>query len=113
MGSQCVLLNVPIGHGADFKGVVSTLNVPDDTAGALMDPASISEPLLESIIEVDEEVMERYFEGTRPTDDELSRLIVQAVKEGTLVPIVCCSAKTQTGLTELLGRDQHVRIVTS
>ncbi len=101
-GNRCVLLNVPIGHGADFKGVASTLKVPSDTAGALVDPASISEPLIESIIEVDDAVMERYFEGTQPTDEELSRLIVQAVKEGTLVPIVCCSAKTGTGLAELL-----------
>ncbi len=101
-GNRCVLLNVPIGHGADFKGVASTLKVPSDTAGALVDPASISEPLIESIIEVDDAVMERYFEGTQPTDEELSRLIVQAVKEGTLVPIVCCSAKTGSGLAELL-----------
>ena len=24
-GNRCVLLNVPVGHGADFSGVVSTL----------------------------------------------------------------------------------------
>ena len=82
-GTGCVLLNVPLGHGADFRGVASTLKPPDDTAGALVDPAEISESLMESIIEVDEEVMERYFEGTPPTDEELSRLIVRAVAEGT------------------------------
>ena len=101
-GTKCVLLNVPISSGTDFKGVISTLNVPDDTTGALIDPKQISEPLLESIIEVDEAVMERYFEGTRPTEDELSSLIVRAVKEGSLIPIVCCSAKTQVGVKELL-----------
>ncbi len=101
-GNKCVLLNVPIGHGPDFKGVASTLKVPDDTSGALIDPASISEPLIESIIEVDEAVMERYFEGNMPSNDELSRLIVQAVKEGTLIPIVCCSSKTGGGLAEML-----------
>jgi len=101
-GPQCVLLNVPVGHGPDFQGVISTLKVPDDTNGALVDPSEISEPLLESIIEVDEAVMERYFEGNPPTDAELSRLIVRAVKEGTLIPIVCGSAKTHTGLTEML-----------
>ncbi len=101
-GNNCVLLNVPVGSGADFKGVISTLNVPDDTSGALVDPAEISDPLLESIIEVDDEVMERYFEGQKPSDAELSKLIVQAVKSGTLIPIVCCSAKTQVGIQELL-----------
>ncbi len=29
-GNRCVLLNVPIGHGADFNGVVSTLKGPAD-----------------------------------------------------------------------------------
>jgi elongation factor G len=101
-GNRCVLLNVPVGHGGDFKGVVSTLRVPDSTDGALIDPASISEPLLESIIEVDEAVMEQYFEGNMPGDADLSRLIVRAVKEGTLIPIVCCSGKTGVGLPELL-----------
>ncbi len=62
-GSSCVLLNVPVGHGAGFKGVVSTLNVPADTHGALVDPQEIHDPLLESIIEVDEKVMERVFRG--------------------------------------------------
>ncbi len=46
--------------------------------------------------------MERYFEGTPPTDEELSGLIVRAIAEGTLVPIVCCSGKTGVGLPELL-----------
>ncbi len=101
-GKQCVLLNVPVGIGADFKGVVSTLKVPDDTTGAILDPNEISEPLIESIIEVDDAVMERYFEGTPPTDKELSSLIVQAVRAGTLIPIVCCSAKAKLGLSELL-----------
>ena len=101
-GPKCVLLNVPVGHGADFRGVVGTLQVPDDTKGALMDPAAISEPLMESIIEVDEEVMERYFEGTPPTPDELSKLVVRAVAEGSLIPILCCSGRTETGIAELL-----------
>ncbi len=101
-GARCVLLNVPIGIGADFKGVASTLRVPDDTAGALVDPAEIHGPLIESIIEVDEAVMERFFEGQSPSDEELTRLIVRAVAEGSLVPIVCCSGKADVGVTELL-----------
>ena len=57
---------------------------------------------MESIIEVDEAVMERYFEGTPPTDEELPRLIVRAVAQGALIPIVCVSGKTGVGLPELL-----------
>ena len=101
-GNACVPLNVPVGHGADFRGVASTLSVPQNTDGALVDPAEINEPLIESIIEVDEEVMERYFEGAQPSQEELSRLTCQAVAEGTLIPIVCTSGKTGGGVAELL-----------
>ncbi len=102
-GAKCVLLNVPVGSGADFKGVVSTLQVPEDTAGALIDPNEINGPLIEQIIEADEEAMMVYLEeGTPPSDEELSKLIVRAVAEGSLIPVVCCSAKTETGVKELL-----------
>ena len=100
-GTQCVLFNVPIGHGADFKGVVSTL-AAGESKGALIDPSTIHTTLIESIVEVDEELMLKYFEGEEPPHDRLAGLIVQAVAKGTLVPIVCCSAKTGVGLAELL-----------
>ncbi len=101
-GKACMLMNVPLGQGADFRGVASTLHLPADAAGALVDPADVSQALLESIIEVDEAVMERYFEGTPPTAEELPRLIKRAVVAGTLIPVVCVSAKTGVGLPELL-----------
>ncbi len=101
-GTACVLLNVPVGLGKEFRAVASTLRPPEDTAGCLVDPAEIHEPLLESIIEVDEAVMERYFEGEQPTDEELARLIARAVAEGTLIPMVCLSSKTGVGVPELL-----------
>ena len=101
-GARCVLLNVPLGVGADFRGVASTLDVPDDTSGAVVDPNELHDPLVESIIEVDDEVMERYFEGEVPSMEELGRLMVRAVAAGNLVPILCCSAKKGLGVSELL-----------
>lgn len=102
-GTQCVLFNVPIGQGHEFKGVVSTIDVPGDTAGALIDPAEISESVMESIIEADEAVMEKYLEGEQPSRDELARLCSEAVRQGTLCPIVCISTKMGIGLDELLA----------
>lgn len=101
-GSRCVLLNVPLGQGGDFRGVASTLKVPDDTSGALIDPAEIHDPLIESIVEADETAMERYLEGESLSEEELGKLIGQAVAAGTLIPILCCSGKKSIGVTELL-----------
>ena len=101
-GSRCVLLNVPLGQGGDFRGVASTLQVPDDTSGALIDPAEIHGPLIESIVEADEAAMERYLEGEELSEEELGKLIGQAVAAGTLIPILCCSGKKGIGVTELL-----------
>ncbi|MDX1945092.1 MAG: elongation factor G [Pirellulaceae bacterium] len=101
-GTNCVLVNVPIGQGEGFKGVVSTLGHAGQTAGALIDPEEIHTSLIESIVEVDEELMAKYFEGEEPSHEKLDDLIEHAVAHGTLVPIFCCSAKTGIGLTELL-----------
>ena len=46
--------------------------------------------------------MERYFEGTPPTEEEIARLIVKAVAQGSLMPMVCVSGKTGVGLPELI-----------
>jgi len=101
-GKACIPLNVPIGHGHDFKGVVSVLKVPENTKGALVDPATINSTLIEAIIEVDEQVTERYFEGSMPTDEEISRLMVEAIASGSLIPVLAVSGKTGVGVPELM-----------
>ena len=65
-GKACVPLLVPLGHGHDFRGVVNALFPPDKTDGALVDVVATNEALIEAIIEVDDGVTERYFEGTLP-----------------------------------------------
>ncbi len=101
-GNGCTLLNVPLGINGSLRGVASTLHVPDDTTDAVVDPSTIHETLIESIIEVDENALERYFEGELPTPAELNQLLVQAIAAGSLTPIVCISSKTGAGLPELL-----------
>ncbi|NOY42176.1 MAG: elongation factor G [Planctomycetes bacterium] len=101
-GNSCALLNVPLGLGDSLSGVASTLEVPDKIEAAAIDPQEIHEALVESIIEVDESVMERYFEGEMPTTDELNSLMVKAIAAGTLTPIVCVSTKNNIGVAELM-----------
>ncbi|WP_425618188.1 elongation factor G [Anatilimnocola sp. NA78] len=101
-GNACALLNIPIGHGADFKGVVTTLEKDHGVKGTLLPVGDVHTQLVESIIEVDEALMEKYFEGEEPTPEKIEELTEQAIAHGTLIPIVCCSAKTGVGLKELL-----------
>ena len=109
-GKECLLVNVPLGVGANFKGVANLLKRADvSTNGAaqhakatVVDVAEHSVKLIESIIELDDEVTSRYFDGKQPTADEISRLIVEAVAVGHVVPILCTSAKTGVGVPELL-----------
>ena len=101
-GNGCVLANVPLGKAGDFKGVASTLAPPDNTDGALMDISSISEALVESIVEADEEIMEKYLEGEVPTQSQLASLMVQAIAGGTLTPILCLSTRAGHGVNELM-----------
>jgi len=101
-GKACKLLNVPLGLGQEFRGVASVLKPPADLAGAVVDPRELTDALLESIIEVDEEATERYFEGIPPTDEQLGQLMTKAVAEGSLIPVLCCSGKTGIGVSELL-----------
>ena len=100
-GNSCALLNVPLGLSDSLRGVASTLDVPDDTEGAVIDPAEINEALVESIIEVDEAVMERYFEGELPSSEELGQLMVKSIAAGSLTPILCVSTKNDIGVAEL------------
>jgi elongation factor G len=101
-GNGCIPLNVPVGIGDSLSGVVNTLMIPKNVDGAVVDPRPIHEALVESIIEVDEDLMERYFAGEMPSDEELSQLMANAVAAGTLTPIVCVSAKKHVGVAELL-----------
>lgn len=101
-GSEAALFNVPVGHGANFTGVVDVLK-PTDAEGALVDPNELHESLIESIVSVDDAAMERYFEGELPSDEEMAKLIAKGVKEETLIPVFCVSAKSGVGLKELLN----------
>ncbi|QDU55546.1 elongation factor G [Aeoliella mucimassa] len=101
-GPQCVLFNVPLGAGDDVKGVASTVTPPSDVSDAVLDVADLSEKAIETIIEVDDEVMEKYFEGEIPGPQQLMELAKRGIAEGSLTPVVCVSAKKDVGLTELL-----------
>jgi elongation factor G len=100
-GPECLLLEAPLGSGTSFKGVANLLHPLDGVKGALVDMNEHATKLIESVIELDDEVTGRYFEGKLPTQEELARLIIEAVATGHVVPILCTSAKTGIGVEEL------------
>ncbi len=101
-GDRCIPLNVPIGLGSGLSGVASVLHADQNVAGAVIDPSSLSQTFLESIVVADEEVLNRYFEGQMPTEEEISRLLSRSIAAGSVIPIFCMSAKSGIGIKELL-----------
>ncbi len=102
-GKKCVLMNVPNGLGAGFTSVVSTLKASGTTAAGMpIDPASVTQSLMDAIVDADEALMERYLEGAEFSDDEIAHGIEHAIAVGTLIPIFCLSAKTGVGVPEFM-----------
>jgi len=102
-GKRCVLMNVPNGLGAGFTEVISTLKVPEHPpAGMPIEPADITQSLMDSIVESDESLMERYLEGATFSDDEIAHAIEHAIAAGSLIPIFCLSARTGVGVKEFM-----------
>ncbi len=56
-GTACVPMNVPVGLGSGFSGVVSTLNVPANAPAGVADPKDWNQPMMDAIVEADESLM--------------------------------------------------------
>jgi elongation factor G len=103
-GNACVPMNLPVGLGAKFSGVVSTLEVPATVpAEAVADPKEWNQPMMDAIVEADESLMERYLEGEQLKPEEVSAALSKAVAAGTLIPVFFTSSKTGVGVPELMN----------
>ncbi|QDV18021.1 Elongation factor G [Gimesia panareensis] len=102
-GSHCVPINLPVGLGADFKAVCDLVNYSEPPpAGTLGDPESTRQSLIEAIVESNEGLLERFFEGEELSAAELSANIPKAMAAGTLIPVLFMSAKTGVGVSEFM-----------
>jgi elongation factor G len=102
-GPACALVNVPVGLGRDFKGVVSTVNVPASVPdGCIVDPRAANQQVVDAAVESDEALMERYLDEGEITQSELAGAIQTAVAAGTLIPMFCTSARHDLGVAEFL-----------
>jgi elongation factor G len=102
-GKACVLLNVPIGQGAQFSGVVDVLQPPASVpAGSLVDVEAARAKLVDNIVEADDALMEKYLGEGQVSPQELAAALPKAMASGSLIPIVCTSARKDIGIEPLL-----------
>lgn len=110
-------LQMPIGMAEDFKGVIDLLKmkayIPEDDMGKIIDEVEIPEELkaeaqkrhdalIESIVETDDALLERYFEGDEISLDELNKAIRKATIAKTITPMLCGSSYKNKGVQNLL-----------
>ncbi len=99
-GVGCQPVFLPLGLGDDCAGVVNLLEAEEAPEGVVGDFASSRQGVWESVIESDDELMERYLAEEEIGRQELLGALGQAVREGSLVPVLCCAAKADVGVRE-------------
>ena len=100
LGLRAKFYTVPVGQGPSFSGVVNSFA---STSGeATLDVASAHAGLIESIVEVDEALMERYLADETISSEELAKAFIKAVATGTVIPVFFTSARKEIGITEIL-----------
>ena len=99
-GKECLPVNLPVNNKT---GVIGCFTHAEGDAD-IFDVESVHVALIEQIVEVDDDLMARYFEsGTENiTREELHDAFAKAMREGHLVPICFTSALTGTGVSEFL-----------
>lgn len=126
LGAIPLVMQLPIGTEADFKGVVDLVSMkalvwsPEAKMGEMYDTVDIPDThaeaaeewrgkLLEAVAENDEEMMELYLEGQEPTEEQLMaaiRRVTLASTGGedvvTVTPVFCGTAFKNKGVQPLL-----------
>ena len=113
VGPTLAPLELPIGEGVDFRGVVDLLTdeaINYDERGTHHGPvpstltdleSRVRASLLEAIVVADDSLTERYLEGDVPAIDELEPALSTLLTEGRIVPVTCGSAMRGIGVDRL------------
>jgi elongation factor G len=109
-GPRIAPLHVPIGEEHDFAGVADLLTeraftyadgakTEGDIPGGLADQvSSLREKLVESIVEADDALMERYLEGGPIEPKEIIATLSKGVAAGSTVPVLTGAATKGIGV---------------
>ena len=116
---QCnaVPIQLPIGSEDTFRGIIDLVEnvaevyyddlgkdvrreeIPEDMKDLA---AEYRQNLIESIVEMDEELMEKYFEGEEPTVEQMKKVIRKATIDNEMVPVCCGTSYRNKGVQPLL-----------
>ncbi len=116
LSDRCVAVQLPIGHEHELTGIVDLFHmrayldpgadreskpvgIPE---GIAAQAAEYREQLVDSVVETDEALMERYLEEGDVSGDELAAALKNAVVSGDLFPVTCGVPTKNLGTTGLL-----------
>jgi elongation factor G len=118
LGAKPLVMVLPIGIEDDFLGVVDLISRKAWTWDNSGDPLSFTisdvpadmqekvesyrEQLIETAVEQDDAVMERYLEGTEPTPEELKQCIRKGTRDLKFFPTYCGSSFKNKGVQLVL-----------
>src|SRR5439155_8199731 len=111
-GTGIVPITIPIGDGGTFKGVANLVSqqvLLDDKGEPSAVPGDVEanvaryrEMLMESVAELDDDLLNKYLEEGELTAEEIREGIRRGVAEHKLVPVLAGSALQERGMSFLL-----------
>jgi elongation factor G len=118
LGTVPMVVQLPIGSEDKFEGIIDLIKMKEilwkgEELGAKFDEVEIRselqaeakaarEKMLETAVEMDDAVMERYLAGNEPTEAELKECIRRGTLNFKFVPVVCGSAFKNKGVQPML-----------
>ena len=112
-GKAIAAIHMPLGVGEEFEGVIDLMRmravrvvdgkrVEGDVPEERRDQAERNRAdLVESIVEHDDELLERYLDGETPSVEELDAVLARGVASGGFCPVLCASATEGRGMKML------------
>ena len=118
LAAKTVILQLPIGAENNFQGIVDLVRMKaviweEESLGASFHDEEIPadllekakeyrEKMIETVVELDEEVLEAYLEGNEPDVATIMRLIRQGTCKVQFHPVLCGSAFKNKGVQPML-----------
>jgi elongation factor G len=112
LGTKCLPIQLPIGSQKDFQGFVDILTrkayignpvkeaeIPSNLVGEVN---SLREKLVESVVEVDDNLITKYLDGQEIGLEEIYQCLRKATILGRVVPVLVGSALNNIGISPLI-----------